>query len=112
MRSETYKQLTEEILEIEKTGKSIRRFRIMKEQAWIKTQGKCEKCPATDNLTLDHIIPKTMLLDMGFEPDGQDFDEENFSCLCRRCNMFKSNRLDFSNPKTKKLLLKYINQIN
>ena len=83
----------------------------MIEQAFIEQQGKCDRCSSTQNLTIDHIVPRSLLLDMGFEPDGKDFDEDNLTCLCKRCNQFKSNHLDFSNPKTKPLLIKYVNKI-
>ena len=68
----------------------------------------CSACLSRDpekKLTLDHIIPKRILLDMGLE----EFfgDEENYCILCSNCNSRKGSQLDFSNPKTIPLLEKY-----
>lgn len=70
----------------------------------------CERCKGTQELTVDHIVPMDFLNNLGY--DKLTFwDEENMTILCRRCNGFKGNRLDFSEKKTKKLLLKYLNLI-
>jgi hypothetical protein len=37
--------------------------------------------------------------------------EENFQYMCKTCNAFKANRLELTNPKTKKLLTDLINLI-
>ena len=76
----------------------------------IKVRGNhCQTCDINGNkekLTLDHIIPKKILLDMGLE----DYytDESNLQILCVKCNGKKGSQLDFSNPKTIILLEKYI----
>ena len=69
----------------------------------------CQTCNVSgdkEKLTLDHIIPKKILLDMGLE----DYytDESNLQILCARCNGSKASQLDFSHPKTIVLLEKYI----
>lgn len=69
--------------------------------------GKCEKCPATVNLTLDHIVPLALLQSFGYDPDHY-FDAANLRVLCKPCNMFKSARLDFTDYRTKPLLRKYL----
>lgn len=69
----------------------------------------CQYCKISgdeDKLTLDHIIPKKMLLDMGLDEFYDD--ESNLELLCSRCNSNKGSQLDFSNPKTIVLLEKYI----
>jgi 5-methylcytosine-specific restriction endonuclease McrA len=76
----------------------------------IKNRGKkCETCNISgddDKLTLDHIIPKKMLLDMGLEEYYTD--EDNLQILCSKCNGKKGSQLDFNNSKTIPLLEKYI----
>lgn len=43
----------------------------------------CLECGATDDLTIDHIIPRT---------HGGTNDDDNLQTLCRRCNSSKNNR--------------------
>ncbi len=47
---------------------------------------KCCRCPSTENLEIDHIIPLSK---------GGRHDEDNFQTLCRTCNRKKSNKFDF-----------------
>lgn len=77
--------------------------------------GKCVRCGriATEpnvQLTLDHIIPEMLLARMGIDVERW-WDEDNIQILCRMCNVQKGNQLDFTNPKTKELLLKYLAKI-
>jgi len=76
----------------------------------IKERGNhCSSCNLhgdKDMLTLDHVIPKSMLLDMGLEEFYDD--ESNLEILCRKCNIRKASQLDWSNPKTVVQLEKYI----
>lgn len=77
----------------------------------IKDRGDyCESCGVVGDkhtkLTLDHIIPRKILLDLGL--DEYYKDETNLQILCARCNGKKASQLDFSNPKTIVLLEKYI----
>lgn len=71
----------------------------------------CNRCLSKYNLTVDHIIPIEILMSMGMNL-LETFKEENFQILCGKCNSLKGNRLDFSNPKTKELLIKYLNETN
>lgn len=75
---------------------------------YVEEGKECAKCKRTENLTLDHIVPLSVLEQLGADVD-QDLDDRNWQILCRPCNSFKANRLDFTNPNTKKILLKYIN---
>lgn len=77
------------------------------EQSYLKDNPKCAKCPNINNLTYDHIIPRSILSD--FNIDAQvKFWEENSQTLCHACNKRKGNTLDFSNFKTKHLLLELL----
>lgn len=49
----------------------------------LKRDGKCLQCGSTEDLTLDHIIPRSV---------GGTDDPENLQTLCRRCNSGKNNR--------------------
>jgi 5-methylcytosine-specific restriction endonuclease McrA len=70
---------------------------------------KC-KCGRTENLTLDHIIPQNILKDLGVDIE-REIIEDNYQILCRTCNQFKSNRLDFSEPKTKEILIRLLQKL-
>lgn len=71
---------------------------------------KCARCGTNKNLTIDHIIPKAILLAFNLFEEVFD-DDENFQILCRACNAWKANRLDIMNKKTKPLLEKYVKRI-
>lgn len=75
-----------------------------------KKYGICEKCGKEKDLNVEHIIPVSILEQLGLEKERYE-DEENFAHYCFACNRFKASRLDISNPKTKILLEKYINKI-
>ena len=81
------------------------------EYAWLKDQEQiCAKCGRYVFLTIDHIIPKDILRQFGVDVD-MEFIEENLQVNCRSCNYFKGNRMDFTIPKTKELLIKLISKI-
>lgn len=42
---------------------------------------RCRYCKTTEDLTVDHKIPKSQ---------GGSNDKKNLQCLCRRCNGIKS----------------------
>jgi hypothetical protein len=44
----------------------------------------CQHCGTTDNLTIDHIHPRSR---------GGSGEDDNLQTLCRRCNSAKNNRL-------------------
>lgn len=110
---ETYIRLISE-LKIDKADKrQLYKHVLAMKQALVADAVKCENpvCEETQNLTVDHIVPMAILQDMGYDRDRY-WDEENMQVLCMRCNKYKNNRLDFSNKKTKPILLKYLNEIN
>lgn len=76
----------------------------------LKENGKCDKCGRDYNLTIDHIVPMFFLKDAGFDFE-QFYDEENLRLLCKPCNALKNNHLDFSTPKTKQIIRKYLEKI-
>jgi 5-methylcytosine-specific restriction endonuclease McrA len=73
----------------------------------IEAGGKCGRCPRTDMLTTDHLVPKAILEVMGVDVE-RTFMPDNLVLLCRPCNGLKSARLDFSIPQTKVILLKLL----
>ena len=81
--------------------------------AWQKQAllgGICKKCGAySSRLSVDHILPDWFC--QSFDPTGELRlnDEENFELICYVCNHAKGGRIDKFHPKTKELILKYIN---
>lgn len=69
---------------------------------------KCEDCGRRHNLSVEHIIPLRIMQNMGIDERDMDNPPENWRVLCRICNAQKSGNLDFNEPRTKYLLLKYI----
>jgi hypothetical protein len=52
----------------------------------------------------------SLLAQLGVDVE-HEVDLEDLEVLCRPCNYYKQNRLDFTNPKTKAILLKYLNHL-
>ena len=73
-----------------------------------KNGAKCDSCSRDKWLTVEHIIPVSILKDMGFSTEEMYEDNENLRILCRICNAQKGGHLDFNDSRTKKLLLKYL----
>jgi 5-methylcytosine-specific restriction endonuclease McrA len=57
-----------------------------------KLGGICVYCKATENLTIDHIIPKSK---------GGSNNIGNFQVLCRRCNHAKGDKIIGPDEKLK-----------
>ena len=72
---------------------------------------KCYKCGREEWLTIDHIVPVSILRDMGVSELETYDDEENLRILCKMCNGFKANRLDFSDPRTKRVLMRVLEKL-
>lgn len=75
-------------------------------------EGDCDRCGKhMGQLTVDHVIPLS-LLDMLDVTGLLRYNwEENFEIVCYPCNRFKSARLDLANPKTIPLLKELINKL-
>lgn len=74
-----------------------------------KNHKTCAKCGRFGTMTVDHIVPIS-ILDMLDETGEAKYEmEENFQYLCKICNAFKANRLDKRNQFTKEVLLKLLN---
>lgn len=84
------------------------------ETQWLNDEissGKaCNRCKRKDMPTLDHIIPQDILAYLGFDV-LRAYLPENYQVLCRPCNTLKANKLDFGNPKTKELMIKYLERL-
>lgn len=100
----TLKDIKKEIKERGFNENHAKRNTSWLQSAYIKDIGKCERCGNKKNLTYDHIIPCKILKMFNIDP-LREFWEENSQCYCHACNTMKADNLDFSNPKTKELLL-------
>jgi len=65
--------------------------------------GKCAKCGRNYYLTIDHIVPQTLLQQLNLIDEVYNW-EDNFQIICGACNHLKSGMLDLSNEKTIPLL--------
>ena len=63
--------------------------------------GCCVKCGKRYYLTVDHIIPQSMLEQLNLIDERYNW-EDNFQVICGACNALKGGRLDLSNPKIRK----------
>lgn len=60
--------------------------------------------------SVDHIVPRNIVEMFGIDCTTNLW-VDNLRVICRRCNMFKSNRLDFKEKRTKQLLQELINKL-
>jgi hypothetical protein len=58
----------------------------VKFEVWIRDEGKCSLCGATDELHFDHIVP--------FSKGGTSLVAENVQLLCARHNLAKRDRIE------------------
>lgn len=72
---------------------------------------KCRRCGGEKFLSIEHIVPEFLLKQFFATLEELYTDLDNLELLCRFCNAAKGGSLDFSNPKTKVILLKYIEKI-
>ena len=52
-----------------------------------RDQGTCYLCGTPDANEVDHILARSR--------GGADYDPENLACICRRCNLLKSDKLGY-----------------
>lgn len=114
LKPEGYKKIRDFILVKMHEGKGVKQGYLTLVEAarrkFITEGATCLRCGSNQDLTIDHIVPVSLL--EAFQlPVNLLLDDDNFQVLCRRCNWFKSNKMDFSNPRTKELLIKYVNLI-
>lgn len=105
------KTVQKELKQAEDKSKLSKANILALKKLWLEQNGKeCLKCQSKENITLDHIIPVDIAKQFGIEEE-RSYMPENYQPLCKRCNMFKGNRLDFANKKTKEILIKLLEKI-
>lgn len=74
---------------------------------------KCEKCGSQENLTRDHIIPEWFRIKarcFGFRIHTGKSSLPNFrkyQTLCKKCNLNKGGKIDWSNEVVRDYLRKF-----
>lgn len=58
----------------------------IKQEVWLRDQGKCVTCGATDELHFDHIVP--------YSKGGSSIVATNVQLLCARHNLSKSAKIE------------------
>lgn len=58
----------------------------IKQEVYIRDQGKCVLCGSTENLHFDHDLP--------FSKGGTSLSADNIRILCQKCNLKKSNKIE------------------
>jgi 5-methylcytosine-specific restriction endonuclease McrA len=72
-------------------------------------EAKCAKCGRSELITIDHIVPITILEQFCMDKRFALYEfDENFQFLCRYCNYIKGGRMDITNPRTIEILEKVI----
>ena len=56
----------------------------VRNEVWVRDEGKCVICGIQDNLHFDHIIPLSR---------GGGYTSKNIQILCSNCNLKKSNKI-------------------
>jgi len=59
---------------------------LIKQEVWLRDQGKCVTCGATDELHFDHILP--------YSKGGSSIVADNVQLLCARHNLSKSAKIE------------------
>ena len=71
---------------------------------------KCEKCGRLDMLTIDHIIPYSLLMQFGLATE-ETYHDKYVTVLCRICNAYKADKIDMNDRRVKPLLEELIKRI-
>ena len=66
--------------------------------------GKCVYCGSKEELTVDHIIPRSFCTILRISQN----DKMNLQVLCEKCNKHKANNLKSNCPPTTKLMKMYL----
>jgi len=104
-------QIKKELVQKNKLENSTRSRVILLKQAWLNdSTKKCEKCERKENLTLDHIVPVRIVKEFGIDEE-REFMPENYRVLCKICNHYKGERLDFADRRTKELLIRFLERV-
>lgn len=80
-------------------GRLIMRFEQEIVDEYVAGGLPCPRCRLPGVMTIDHIVPKMLLEQFGIDWRTV-FIRDNLQILCKACNGFKGNRLDFAHPKT------------
>lgn len=92
--------------------KAKRKTKLYEWQEKSKKVDYCHMCDKKrERLTVDHIIPVSILDMLDITGDAKYNWEDNFQLICSPCNAFKANRIDITHPKTKGLLQELISKI-
>jgi 5-methylcytosine-specific restriction endonuclease McrA len=70
----------------------------------ITEDSKCEWCGSKENLTIEHIIPRSILLKMGYEPMETWELTKNLTIVCKVCNKEKGNSICLKMAQTHEAL--------
>lgn len=76
---------------------------------------KCAKCGSPNELTIDHIIPVSLLAFFGIKVEhtyNLKKHGHNLQLLCRACNSLKSNRVDWSDPRSLPIFQSYVDKLH
>lgn len=90
--------------------KAKRYTKLFEWQQKAKQGGKCDCCGKEKELNVEHIIPVSIMSQLGLQDEIIN-DEENFELFCFACNRYKGSAINIAHPKTKGLLLKYVNSL-
>jgi len=83
----------------------------MKHGLMWRSGGKCEKCGNTNDLTVDHIIPLAWLKSFAISKEGSYEDLDLLQMLCKYCNASKADIVDWTNPRSKKILQRLLDDV-
>ena len=75
----------------------------------------CAKCGSKNELTVDHIIPSSLLEFFGITRETSYNPKKhghNLQLLCRACNSLKSNRVDWSDKRSLPILQSYLDKLH
>lgn len=81
-------------------AKTVNKFR----KQLIKPDSVCVWCGSKEQLTMEHVIPRSLLLKMGYTPIETWELTENLIVVCKDCNGEKGNSICLKLEQTHKAL--------